>query len=77
MRGSQDQVITQHVTNKLAKGGISSPCRVAVQTKNGDVTLSGTVQYLHQKGSAVKAASGIAGVRRVHDQMTVKPRAKI
>ena len=76
MRGSQDQVITQHVTNKLAKGGISSPCRVVVQTKNGEVTLSGTVQYNHQKGAATKAASGIAGVRRVIDHMSVKPRAK-
>jgi len=76
MRGSQDQIITQHVNNKLAKGGICTPCRVSVQTKNGDVTLSGTVQYIHQKGAAMKAASGIAGVRRVVDQMSVKPRAK-
>jgi osmotically-inducible protein OsmY len=40
------------------------------------VTLSGNVQYAHQKGAAVNAISGMDGVRRVIDQMTVKPAVK-
>ena len=68
-----DQAITQQVTSKLANRGLRSPCQVAVQTNKGDVTLSGSVQYAHQKGAAVGAAGGVTGVRRVIDQLTVKP----
>ncbi len=68
--------ITKTVTNKLATRGFSSPCRVAVQTSNGQVTLSGTVQYAHQIGAAAAAVGGMTGVRRVINQITVKPRVK-
>lgn len=71
-----DQAITQKVTDRLANRGVRAPCRVAVATKNGQVTLSGSVQYGHQKRLAVNAASGITGVRRVVDALTVKPLAK-
>jgi osmotically-inducible protein OsmY len=67
-----DQAITQQVNNKLANRGLRSPCKVAVQTNKGDVTLSGSVQFGHQKGAAVSAAGGVTGVRRVIDQLTVK-----
>jgi osmotically-inducible protein OsmY len=71
-----DQDITQKVNHKLANRGLRPPCRVAVATKGGEVTLSGSVQYGHQKRLAVSAASGIKGVRRVVDQLTVTPVAK-
>jgi osmotically-inducible protein OsmY len=75
MYGSKntDVAITQQVNNKLAGRGIRSPCHVGVQTQEGNVTLSGTVQYAHQKTAAVQVASGVTGVRRVADQLTVKP----
>ena len=76
MNSSNDDRIKQQVTNKLTSRGLSSPCRVTVQASNGQVTLSGTVQYAHQKGAAVSAISGMTGVRRVIDQMTVKPAVK-
>jgi osmotically-inducible protein OsmY len=66
-----DQTITNQVLLKLANRGIRSPCTVAVQTNKGEVTLSGTVQYSHQKAAAVQAATGITGVRRVIDNTTV------
>ena len=75
MRDPKDDRITQTVTNKLASRGFASPCRLTVQTANGQVTLSGIVQYAHQKAAAVSAVSGMMGVRRVIDQMTVKPAA--
>jgi osmotically-inducible protein OsmY len=68
-----DRVIIQQITNKLATRGVRSPCRVTVLSYRGDVTLSGTVEHAHQKGAAVGVASGVAGVKRVIDQMTVKP----
>jgi osmotically-inducible protein OsmY len=68
-----DRVIIQQITNKLATRGVRSPCRVTVLSYRGDVTLSGTVEHAHQKGAAVGVASGVAGVKRVVDQMTIKP----
>jgi osmotically-inducible protein OsmY len=66
-----DQTITNQVLLKLANRGIRSPCTVTVLTKKGEVTLSGTVQFSHQKTAAIQAATGCAGVRRVIDQTTV------
>ena len=71
-----DRTLTQQASHKLANRGFRSPCHVEVQTKNGDVTLSGTVQFAYQKRAATQLVSGIAGVRRVTDLMTVKPVAK-
>jgi osmotically-inducible protein OsmY len=66
-----DQTITNQVMMKLAKRGFRAPCNVRVQTKRGEVTLTGTVQFPHQKGAAVQAATGVTGVRRVTDQTTI------
>lgn len=74
--GVPDDKITQQVQNKLASRGVSSPCKVDVRTRNGDVTLTGTVQHLHQKAAAVRVASGIMGVRRVIDQLVQKAAVK-
>jgi len=71
-----DQSITRQVENRLSGRGLSSPCHVAVETKNGEVTLSGSVQYAHQKGTAVQVANVISGVRRVIDRLIVKTAAK-
>jgi hypothetical protein len=71
-----DQSITRQVENRLSGRGLSSPCHVAVETKNGEVTLSGSVQYAHQKGPAVQVANVISGVRRVIDRLIVKTAAK-
>ena len=78
MRSTQvpDQAITQQLNNKLASRGVRSPCRVTVMSKNGEVTLSGTVQFAHQKGAARQIATGVSGVRRVIDNLTVKPADK-
>jgi osmotically-inducible protein OsmY len=72
----QDKTITRQVLGKLAGRGLNAPCKVTVETNKGQVTLSGTVQYDHQKASAVQAINGISGVRRVVDRLTVKAAAK-
>jgi osmotically-inducible protein OsmY len=66
-----DQTITNQVQLKLANRGIRFPCNVSVLTKKGEVTLSGTVQFAHQKSAAVQAATGVTGVKRVTDSMSV------
>ncbi len=67
-----DKSITRQVSGKIAQRGLNAPCRILVDTLKGQVTLSGTVQYAHQKLTAVQAASGISGVRRIIDKLTVK-----
>lgn len=71
-----DRTISQAVTQRLATRGVRTPCRVDVQSRNGEVTLSGTLQYPHQRAAAMQAASSAAGVRHVVDRMTIKPSAK-
>lgn len=66
-----DQTITNQVLLKLANRGIRTPCNVSVQTRKGEVTLSGTVQFSHQKTAAQQAATGVTGVRRVIDNTTI------
>lgn len=78
MRGSlvPDRTIIQDVVNKLARGGIGAPCRVTVQSRNGEVTLAGSVQFVHQQQSALRIATGVNGVRRVASQLIVKAPVK-
>jgi osmotically-inducible protein OsmY len=68
----QDRTITRQVQGILAGRGLNSPCRIVVQTSKGDVTLSGSVQYQHQKVCAVQTAMGISGVRHVLNRLIVK-----
>lgn len=68
----QDKTITRQVQGRIAGRGLGPPCRIAVDTIKGEVTLTGTVQYQQQKHTAVQATSGISGVRRVVDRLTVK-----
>ncbi len=49
-----------------------SPCRIAVQTAKGVVTLSGDIEYEHQRNAAVQAARHLDGVSSVVDRLHVK-----
>jgi osmotically-inducible protein OsmY len=40
------------------------------------VTLSGTVQQDAQKSAAAQVARAVGGVKRVTNQLTIKPREK-
>jgi osmotically-inducible protein OsmY len=72
---NQDTSITQHVSQQLASRGLRPPCHVNVSTSKGNVTLSGTIQYEHQRRAAVQATRAVAGVTRVVDQLKVIPKA--
>ncbi len=72
----EDRLILQRVNHQLSSRGIRNPCHVEASIKNGDVTLGGTIQYEHQRRAAVQAATGVNGVKRVTDQMRVKPVVK-
>ena len=71
-----DHTIAQAVSQRLATRGIRSPCRIDVQSRNGEVTLTGNIQYPHQRAAAMQAASTASGVRHVVDRLTLKPAAR-
>jgi osmotically-inducible protein OsmY len=47
---------------------------VKIDIHNGDVTVSGTILYEHQRQAVLTTARGVEGVRRVVDQLQVKPK---
>lgn len=68
----QDRTIMQQVTQRLATRGLRSPCRIDVQSRNGEVTLTGSIQYPQQRAAAMQAAATASGVRHVVDRLTMK-----
>lgn len=71
-----DPAITQKVMQQLSARGLRTPCRINVQTRKGEVTLSGSVQYPHQRDAAIAAIRSVDGIRKVHDQIKVRPPVK-
>ena len=72
----QDRTIVQQVTQRLTTRGLRSPCRIDVQSRNGEVTLTGSIQYPQQRAAAMQAAATASGVRHVVDRLTMKPPEK-
>lgn len=68
-----DKAIIQKVSQRLSRSGMATTCQLTVLCQQGDVTLSGTLQFEHQRRSALSAARSVDGVRRVIDQMRVLP----
>lgn len=66
-----DNVIAQKVLQHLTQHGFRPPCRIQVTVRNGEVTLSGKIQYQNQRRNAVHTAHAVAGVRRVVDALQV------
>jgi osmotically-inducible protein OsmY len=67
-----DSVITTKVkTAVLAEPGLKS-LQIDVDTKNGVVTLSGTVDNAAMKDRAYQIAQNVTGVRSVVDNLAVK-----
>jgi len=69
----KDTVISQKVKEKLSGAGIRAPSHVAAVSSNGQVTVSGSIQYEHQRAVAIRAIRGVTGVQHVVDQMRVIP----
>ena len=66
-----DHQIVQKVTTQLPRRGIRPQCYVRVLVRDGSVTLSGTIEFEMQRKAALHAATGVNGVQRVIDQLTV------
>jgi hypothetical protein len=73
--GEQDRKIAEDVSTQLKSRGLRAPCHVNVVSNEGNVTLSGKIQYEHQRGLAIQVARSVRNVRRVVDQMQTLPQA--
>ena len=66
-----DRDLNQKVTQSLSCHGVRPPCKVAVTSMKGTVTLSGQIQYEHQRQLAKQTARNVDGVQRIVDQLQV------
>jgi osmotically-inducible protein OsmY len=70
-----DRSIDQKVGQQLANRGMRPPCNVAASSKGGTVTLTGKIQYEHQRNVCIQLARRVDGVQRVVDQLQVLVKA--
>lgn len=73
MTESFDQQITRELQRKLQEDNIVSAHLIDIETSNGVVTLSGTVDSLLEEARAIRIAENMKGVLRVMDKLTVVP----
>jgi hypothetical protein len=66
-----DRSIDQKVSQQLANRGMRPPCKVSASSKGGTVTLTGKIQYEHQRNLCIQMTRRVEGVKRVVDQLQV------
>ena len=71
---ASDKVILKKVNQHLARMSFGARSRVAAAVSNGQVTLSGNIQYENQRRPAMKAVASVEGVRVVLDQLQIPTR---
>ena len=71
-----DSAITAKVKSKLATDSQTSAIKISVDTRGGVVTLSGTVPTDTEKSKAEQLARSTDGVKRVENDITVKPESE-
>lgn len=69
-----DKTIDQKLSQELSARGMRSPCKIVVRTAKGVVTLSGDIEFEHQRNTAVQTARRLDGVSSVVDRLHVRPR---
>lgn len=70
---AEDAEITAKVKMKLAKDDAVSVLKINVDTKNGEVTLTGTVKSELEAKRAIALAESVKDVKKVTSVLTVKP----
>lgn len=71
---ASDKMILKKVNQHLARVSVGSKSLVNAAIRNGQITLSGNLQYENQRRPALKAAGCVEGVRGVLDQLKMLPR---
>lgn len=71
-----DKVLLKKVNQRLARTGLGGGCSIRASVRNGQVTLSGSIQRDSQRRPTMRAATGIDGVTQVIDQMKIEIQKK-
>lgn len=71
---TSDATLQKAVDQRLMRGGAGSQSRITARVSQGNVTVSGNLQYEAQRSPLVKNIARVAGVRRVIDQLRVAPK---
>lgn len=69
-----DKALLKDVNKRLMRTGTQT--KVTASVSSGAVTLTGTIQYEHQRRTIIRAANQVSGIRNVADQMTVQPKKR-
>lgn len=72
-----DAAITAHVKTRLAANQGLSSFNISVETEDGVVTLTGTVERLSQRRLAATVAADTEGVKAVNNRIRVDKPAKM
>jgi len=72
-KGPDDATLTANVKSQIASQSPALASMVNVETKDGVVTLNGTVDNDAAKGQAEQAAKSVANVKSVVNNLSVKP----
>lgn len=67
-----DATITTRVKARFAEDPRVSALRISVETKKGEVLLTGVVPSSDEKSHATDVASGVPGVSKVSNNIVVK-----
>ena len=70
-----DKTLLKGVQQKMMRKGVNSN-RVTVTVRNGDVTVTGTIDYEHERRSVIGSMNGVPGVKRVIDQLRVEKKKR-
>jgi len=72
-----DDLLSQMVNQRLSRMETGGRDHINAAIRNGDVTLTGSLSYEHQRRAVVHAARNVEGVRRVVDQLRIVKRKMI
>jgi osmotically-inducible protein OsmY len=67
-----DERVREDVNDRLAQQDRFDPSEIEVSIANGEVTLTGTVGFRHEKFLAEEIADDVSGVNEVHNQLRVR-----
>jgi hyperosmotically inducible periplasmic protein len=69
-----DSEITSEVKTKLLAESVLKGLAISVTTFEGNVTLTGAVDNQEQKSKATQLVQNVKGVKKVNNELVVKPR---
>jgi len=67
-----DERIREDISDRFAEQSYVDPSDIEVRVSNGEVTLSGTVEFRTEKFVAEELADDVSGVTEVHNQLRLR-----